>query len=586
MGVNTEVMESAAGAAFAASGRGVDADVGAGRFASVLHRSLTWDFLVAVKLMTFALIIAIRPFGITHDCGLLLHAAEQMVDGGVPYVDFLEQNPPLIYYLLAVPVGIARAIGVNAIPAYLVMFWMLVVGSTLAIRRLLTMAADTLSPMQRGLILFAIVVASECTLLAPDFGQREHWFAIAFVPLLVLRWLAFRQDPSDGPRAMPSVGFRILLGIGAGVGAALKHHFILIWLGIEFACVFRTRRWRVLIAPETIAASIVLIAYLAHFLFVPAEMRDGFFVRWAPFVMAHYWVYSHAIDLAHVLFVAGVTIVYGGAAIVAWRASAAELRHASLVMMFALLTLFGLASFVMQGKDYSYHLIPVYFGALPCMAIYASELVVRGSERQRSFARMCVVGVALGTIPAAIGELGLSATIGRAFDEPTPVWREILARSDSGDAILFVSTNVGDGYPELMRYGYRAGSRYLVSMPIALVHSDLRAAGDAAIYHDTSNRPDIEQQYLRELAADVRERTPRLVAVVDHTDCQGCAPGFNVHTFLDRAGVIDAALASYDDIGTYEGKLGPVRLYARRRAAAALPAGSDVADASESAGGE
>ncbi|MCB9864798.1 MAG: hypothetical protein H6820_15695, partial [Phycisphaerales bacterium] len=251
-----------------------------GRMAGIRHRldalvdrSLTWDLLVGVKLLVFALIIVIRPFNITHDCGLLLHAAQRLLDGDVPYVDFLEQNPPLIYYLLAIPVQAARALGANPIPVYLATFWLLVVASTLAVRGLLAQAKDVMSSLQRGLLLLSIVVASECTLLAPDFGQREHAFAIAFVPLLVLRWLAYREDLREGDAVRVPVLFRLLIGLCAGIGIALKHHFVLIWLGIEFACVLRGRRWRKLLAPETLSAGIVLAAYLVHFAFLPAAMR-------------------------------------------------------------------------------------------------------------------------------------------------------------------------------------------------------------------------------------------------------------------------------------------------------------------------
>lgn len=529
----------------------------------LLHRSITWDVLVAVKLLTFALIIAIRPFNITHDCGLLLHAAEQLVDGRLPYVDFLEQNPPLIYYLFSVPVAIAQAIDANPIPVYLVMFWLLVVASTLATRRLLGRASDVLSPLQRGAILLAVVVASECTLLAPDFGQREHWFAIAIVPMLVLRWLVYRGDSGDASTRPPSWGFRVALGFATGVGVALKHHFVLIWLGIELACVLRTRKWRALFAPETVSAAAFLVMFLLHFLFIPAAMRDGFFVRWVPFVMANYWVYDHAVDWPHIVFVGAVTIVYGGAAIAAWGFSRPARRSVSLAMIFALFTMLALASFVLQQKDYSYHLIPVYFGALPCMANLACAMAERPNRRIARLATLGIIGVVAGTVPAAGAELALSWTLGRGRDEPTPIWREILSRSDTGDTALFISTNVGDGYPELVRYGYRPGSRYLVSMPIALVHSDLRAAGNGELYHDASNRPEDEMRYLRELSEDIRRRSPRVIVVVDQADCQGCAPGFNVNEFLKRAGVIDGAMGSYEDVGVFDGKLSRLRLFVR-----------------------
>lgn len=531
------------------------------RIDSMLDRSATWDLLVAIKLLTFAVILVIRPFNISHDCGLLLHASEQLLDGAVPYVDFFEQNPPLIYYLLAIPVWMARAIEVNPIPVYQAFFLLIVVITTLMVRRLLHAASSSLSGMQRGLTLLAFVIANECTLLAPDFGQREHWFAILFVPFILLRWLSLREDR---PARSLSTAYRVGLGIAAGVGIALKHHFVAIWLGIELFCILRKRTRRVAFAPESIAVGFFLLAYLAHFLFVPASMRTGFFHRWVPFVMSHYWVYRHAIDLPHVMFVSAISIVSVAASLLAWRINRRNSSEESLVLLFGLLTLLSLASFVIQGKDFSYHLIPLYFGMFPCIALYSSAIVRCGRRLSTGLARLGIIGVVLGTVPSAAAEIGLSWVIGRPRDEPTPIWREILSRSKSGDPILFISTNVGDGYPDILRHGYATGSRYLVSMPIALVHSDIRNADDGSLYHNESNRPECETRYLQELAIDLARRKPALVAIVDQENCQGCAPGFNVHEFLRYSGFAADNMTPYRDLGRFEGKISTFRLYGRQ----------------------
>ncbi len=531
------------------------------RIDSILDRSATWDLLVAIKLLTFAVILVIRPFNISHDCGLLLHASEQLVDGAVPYVDFFEQNPPLIYYLLAIPVWMARAIEVNPIPVYQASFLLIVVVATLIVRRLLHAASSSLSGMQRGLTLLSFVIANECTLLAPDFGQREHFFAIVIVPFILLRWLSLREDR---PARRVSTTFRVGLGIAAGVGIALKHHFVAIWICIELFCILRKRTWRVAFEPESMAVVFVLIAYLAHFLIVPASMRTGFFIRWVPFVMSHYWVYRHAIDLPHVLFVSGISIVSVIASLLAWRVNRRNATEKSLVLLFGLFTLTSLASFVIQGKDFSYHLIPLYFGMFPCIALYSAAIVRCGSRLSMGLARLAIIAVVLGTIPSAAAEIGLSWVIGRPRDEPTPIWKEILNRSKSGDSILFISTNVADGYPDIIRYGYAAGSRYLVSMPIALVHSDIKNADDGPLYHNEANQPECEKRYLEELSIDLVKRKPALIAIVDQDDCQGCAPGFNVHEFLRHSGFAADNMTPYRDLGRFTGKISTFRLYARR----------------------
>ena len=170
------------------------------------------------------------------DTAFLLYAAERVLDGARLYQDVVEINPPLIVALNLPAVLLARATGVSDIAIYRALVTLALLGALAfadwSLRRALEPGSDRL---RRRLVL----VLAFALFLAPgnDFGQREHLLvglALPWVLLVVAR-------VSGRPAA---AGPALAAGVLAGLGLAIKPHFLLVWAAVEGYAAWRLRARR------------------------------------------------------------------------------------------------------------------------------------------------------------------------------------------------------------------------------------------------------------------------------------------------------------------------------------------------------
>jgi hypothetical protein len=64
--------------------------------------------------------------------------------------------------------------------------------------------------------------------------------------------------------------------------------------------------------------------------------------------------------------------------------------------------------------------------------------------------------------------------------------------------------------------------------------------GPYGSYHRSLDSTSLEEKrFLAELADDVRTRAPRVIAVYNRPNCQGCPDELNLHEYLEHAGLLD-----------------------------------------------
>ena len=247
------------------------------------RRPLAWRCLALVGLALVG--VWQTPQRINADCALYLQQAELLFDGAVPYRDFVDTNPPLIAYLNVLPVALARTLGVSPIAAF---------GG---LRRCLAADFGVGDPLPAK----AVAAGSSGGWPRPGAAgvdrlvlrgglARRHRSAGTPVRL-ALRAVSVLADPAASGGSV-AVWFAILLGVQAGIGVALKPYFLFLAVNVEIVLLFATRRRRTLLKPENFALWGVVAAYLVHWLFVPAAMREAFFGRWLPLLSYGYGVYS------------------------------------------------------------------------------------------------------------------------------------------------------------------------------------------------------------------------------------------------------------------------------------------------------
>jgi hypothetical protein len=483
------------------------------------------------------------PQRINHDCAFGLQQAQMLLDGGVPYCDFIDANPPLIVYLNVPPAALARYLGGSPIVVFHLSVLLLLVISGVEIYGLLRQPAMRLWAAERGLLLLAWVGSYFLVDWYGFAGQREHLFMLFYVPYLFLRILRHRGGSLNAWLAAA-------LGAQAGVGASLKPHFLLVALGVEIVLLLATRRGAVLVRSENIALAGVVAAYVLHWLFVPAAMREAFFGRWLPAVCRGYGAYDAStwqmirLVLESPISFAELVVILLAVARGARRQE--RLRHCLLALA-ALAGMTLLMAFV-QHKGWRYHRIPLDIAALLCLAVLAST-----RDRASAFSlQRFRAGSAF-----AVGTIGLFVAIwfalrtDRAAAVPSfAALRQVVENhTHPGDRVLVVATSVYPAYPTLLQTGRRTGSRYAWSFPIAFCYAGCRTEGaERPVYRRRQEAPAEEQRFLRELEDDVHRLRPQLMIVHDGAGWAGLPAGFNTFDYLVYSGWTKGALVGYREL--------------------------------------
>ena len=499
--------------------------------------------LVVLAVLLFGAIVAgvwTTPQRINHDCAYYLQMAEALLDGSLPYCDFVDTNPPLIIYLNVVPVLIARTLGISAIVAFQGSIIALLALSSLEIYRLLTKPRSGLHEAGRSLVLLTWIILYFSVDSHGDMGQREYLFALLYIPYLLLRILRHRGGSV-------SFAFAVLLGLQAGVGVSLKPHFLLCAAVVELALLLFTRRWRTLRQAENIALAAVVAAYVLHWLFVPAAMREAFFGRWMPLIAAHYDSFNmESGKLVPHFFSSFTTIASLATLLIAALCCRKRFRGLQLYLVaLAVLAVTTLTMFFLQHKGWSYHRIPFEFAGFLCL-----PLLIVALRGQRPLDRRAWSAVIL-TLCVITALWADQRSIARRESVFSMALRLMIEdHSQPGDRVLIISPALAhSGYPQLLQTGRKQGSRYFCSFPIAFFYGSQKSLeANQTLYRRWHDASPEEQQFLSELRDDVVRLQPRLIIIQDDVGCPHVPKDFNPFDYLVYSGWTEAALKSYREL--------------------------------------
>lgn len=297
------------------------------------------------------------------DIAWLLYVARRWMAGRELYIDVVEVNPPLIVWISAVPLQIARWIDADprfvAMPVFIAGVLGCAWWTAILLRRRGGVCTDLLP-------VFAVIGSALLILPAADLGQREHLLVAAFLPYLAL--FAMSLDRQRVPWAAA-----LAAGLLAGLGCALKPRYGAVFVALECVALTRgLRPWRLmpLAAGSAMAVYAGLVALLC-----PAYLH-----RAVPMALALYG----ATDVPFVNLLSESALLLCGEAVaigLLW------LRRRSLVDFNLMLTLvvFAVASTVVcfiDGKDWYYHRLPATIATVLALALWISGEIV---QRRRKF---------------------------------------------------------------------------------------------------------------------------------------------------------------------------------------------------------
>jgi hypothetical protein len=314
------------------------------------------------------------------DMAFLLYAAGRVLDGARLYVDVVEINPPLIVAINLPPVLLARALGVSDIAVYRVLVVLALLGSlAFSWWALNWVFGPGREPLRRRLLL----VLAFALFLAPgnDFGQREHLLVALTLPYLLLA--AARAGGRPAP-PWPAAA----AGVLAGVGLALKPHYLLVWAAVEAYAAWRRRARR--LSPEAAGTVVFLAIYVAAVALVTPE-----YFRLVATLGPAYGGYLRD-PFLHVLVTApGTTVCY--LAVFTWAALARRSRHPGLWAVVAIALVASFVAGAAQQKGWTYHFYPPVV-----LALFLLGLAVLDVERplrrtvQQAYAAVAFAALATG----------------------------------------------------------------------------------------------------------------------------------------------------------------------------------------------
>ena len=218
---------------------------------SLLVASLRTNFWLLAGLAIWAVgyALIVMAFPLTHDVVWQLWIGERLHNGSRLYVDIMEINPPLWFWIAEFAATLAKIFSVS-IKAVLVST---IVGWT-------GLAALLIHRLLRGLPgrtwFVGYFIAAVSVYSFRYFGQREHLALLAAVPYAIL--IARR-------RLLMPVPFwlAVMTTIAAAFGFALKHYFVVIPALLEIWLLFGSHgsRKRLWLRPETIVLGVGAFSY-------------------------------------------------------------------------------------------------------------------------------------------------------------------------------------------------------------------------------------------------------------------------------------------------------------------------------------
>ena len=250
-----------------------------------------------------------------------------------------------------------------------------------------------------------------------------------------------------------------------------------------------SRRFSILWCPEIVALAGWAFAYAVHFCFLPSEMRDAFFFRWLPFVLANYGVYDHpmsdiATQFSPKFWLLQIPVILAALVLMArlrlpnnWKL----LLHALVAS-----TLLAWGIFLAQHKGWPYHLLP----AISLEMLLAAAMVVMLLDREPAVSFLSKVGPTLRTgmfllvcFCLSLLSIAMSYALFESGKIPNSVndfVRVIKQQVAPDETVAFISTSVSPAYPTLIYAKRLPGTRFLQGFPIAYFYKGVRSGEDGS----------------------------------------------------------------------------------------------------------
>lgn len=452
-------------------------------------------------------------WNLNHDCAMYIVAGQLLVAGKAPYVDFVDLNPPLVFYLNAIPVALSKLTATNVISSFEVCVWLFAIATAFLClclnlkandkeRALDQNRPDYLQPMLFGFAMFNFLTGEW-----GEFGQRQHLAAIGMMPFFICRW---RRHEGDAIAKLPS----ILSGTIFGITVCLVPQYALVPVTLE---AFWFLNWRKddlikqkifyrLFDLEIMFAIACIVAYTAHLWALSDNVKQAFFGRVIPAVLSGYSAYN-CDWLALTVFPALIgcfPLLIAGAILAAFY-------RCTLTVPLLLWCISAYLAALVQLKGWYNHYLPLLAGT--CLLV-ATQVRCAGAQPSSRIPKSALKQILVACLIFFVCA-GPSVIIRESLSYPKEVLQTILKESKPTDSIIFISPNVPDIYPPLLESGRTSGSRYLFYFTLEMY----RHLEKTSISEDDKRNARRElEQLLSEIKEDIDRSKPKLIFISEAKD--------------------------------------------------------------------
>ena len=440
-----------------------------------------------------------------NDAGWQLWVGRQINGGARLYVDIMEVNPPLWFWIAAVVQRMSALTGIAG-QQLLVLLFAAAAGVTVAL------CSRIVEDRRERALLYAGVAAALFVTSPYAHLQREQFVFIVTIPYVAL--IARRASG-----AAVSPGLAIATALFAATGLALKHYFALVPIALELWLIWKSRQVRV--RPELVALGGAALLYAAAIALATPE----YLTAMVPLIRLAYGGYDPPLfdNLNQPALLAAAFAII---AVVACRRNGSWLAEG-----LALATGAFAISYLIQSKGFHYQAVPALGMAIVAVLV-AFGVFGRAALRQ-------------GGAVAALLALATSVAVPVAAGAPRDDHAAARAAADlpRGSTIFALTANGVTVWPLVEEKGLNWPSRHMTLwMLLAVWFNGQDGHSDGLVR--------LGQQVRFEAAEDIACSQPEMVLVDRHYD--QFAPERDVLRFFMEEPRFAQAMRGYAEVEPVE----------------------------------
>jgi len=431
-------------------------------------------------------------FLINHDAAVYLNFAGLILEGKHFYTDLFDTNTPLIIYLTTIPVALSKFTGIASINWFFILIFLLLhycIFLSWKVLRNHILFRD--SPRDLGALITGLYVA---IFILPnstfDFGQREHLLCALILPYLAATWVL------QGNQLIVK-RHRIIAGALAGIGFALKPHFVVIFLFAELGHVVQQRRLFAWLRLETIIIGGVLLSYYATMVLFTPE-----YFGLIPFLITYYKAYHSPVSVTVESTLGHISLAF----VLLLFAKRAPYRNIVIQLFF--LALGGTTIYVLQFCSFSYHAIPILFFEI-LMAAFISFIYL---DRRFYYGFLLLFLIII--FSASFVEQRLK------YKDVALSIAQTIEKHAGEEAVTFLSSNVSPASPIVNYSGAKWGLNIACLFHLPAAYLEYRGSGKEPPYHSPEQMGAAEKELHERLIKSLQQK-PKLIIVDSRKIKQG-----------------------------------------------------------------